>query len=66
MVGGDQHCESLISSVEKALRPAGKLGRSGATRQGSHLDSLGVYCMQQNTGLEAVIASYTRFRQSKM
>ena len=58
MVGGDQHCVSLASSVKKSLRRAGKLGKNAARFQGSHIDPLGLEYLSQHPGLNHVAKAF--------
>ena len=64
LVGGDQHCESLASSVKRSLRRAGKLGKNGARLQGSHIDPLGLYYLSQHPGLDNVAKAFKDYRES--
>ena len=63
MVGGDQHCASLASSVKRSLRRAGKLGKNGARLQGSHIDPLGLHYLSQHPGLDNVAKAFRAYRE---
>eukprot|EP00438_Fugacium_kawagutii_P002973 Skav230921 [mRNA] locus=scaffold2578:108692:109645:+ [translate_table: standard] len=59
-VGGDNVCESKISSMKRTLRRTQLLGRSAPST--AHIDSLQAIALQERPGLQNALDAYALFR----